>query len=531
MGSSNSKPRVSNQDQQQQQGKAAELSAMVLTNHYYYCADNSPLLLIGNSNSSPQTILPTSLYDRLPLQNPSVVEYLMGTHVGHGLLHDYMTPGMWITAGNSGGVVRVSLPPNRWTQPPHQSPSTSSQNDSNSCTDCPQQQESQQNSSGKLSVAVTPHLPAETGPRLELQTGGTIMRLLARQPFLVDKNDFCRGMVVGNLNSDGTGYIGGQLGLSYSYGPPPATPQQDEESSKEPPPMLFDWEKQEAYYVDVEPPRKENVDSSTWKQIQVQIGSWMSLQQTLFQTHYSREKNQQLQPQSQDDVYGYMAMSMLGSTCTTAVESKWNRTTNELQTKKFLSLQLMGGNNETNTSSSPPTGASSSPMWLTMTSTPQSSTINVSQIITLDRHFSILKNKNNTTSDENDNKSNNCRIRNHTLGWSFQVEQPNGNQNNRILNMDHAILSAGVAWQCHPGMAIKMTVIRDPQQQQQSLYQCTMGILLKIPRVTCSILNRYDFAKQQYSWVGLGLELDATSTGTTNADADTGASASSPPII
>ena len=436
---------------------------------------NSPLL-IGNCSSTQQPqekstlILPSSVYDKLPLHSsPSVVDYLVASSVGHSLLHDFMSPGLWITAGNTGGVIRVSLPP------------------PNSLFTQQQPLQQQQQNLGKLSVALTPSSPAEnTGQSLELQTTGSgSTSFLARRPL---HGDVCQGIMTANLHSNGTGYLGGHLGVVLGQKEVPLK----EETPKERL-MLFDWEKQEAYYADedeppTDPPHAQN------RNIEFQIGSWIPLQQLI-----NSNASQKNQNKSSQNVHGYLAINMLENT-TAVVETKWNWQTNELQTKKYLGMQWntpSGGSSSSSssTSSNPINHTPPSPMWLTMTSTPESSAIHVSQVI----HSKT------------------------TLGWTVQLEKPNNRDNhNRNNILQDSTLSGAMVWQCHPSVAFKLTGTTplQPQSHAQSSQQCTLAILLKRwthPKLACSILHRFDFATRQFAFLGLGLELDATTSSTTSS--------------
>jgi hypothetical protein len=283
----------------------------------------------------------------------------------------------------------------------------------------------------------------------------------------------------GNINTDGTGYVGGQLRMSFFR-----------ENQQKEPMMLYDWQEKVAFCVEMEEDPNNKID--------VQVGSWIPLQVQKTKPVTSVGKNNETftdnttltdrllrRPQ---EVNGYFAINMLGST--TAVETKWNTNTDELETKKYFSMRLHGGGSMDNNGITA-SNNNSPPMWLTMTSTPQSSTINISQILSFDRY------QTNVIEDRAP------YVRN-TLAWSVQVENPNA----RSSISNESMISAAIAWQCNRGLALKLTGFSQPQKQK---YQFNSAILLKRwkqPRLTCSILHRFDFASKQFSFLGLGLELD-----------------------
>ena len=72
--------------------------------------ENSPC---GKAVALPIRLSPLLACDRQPI-SPSMVDYLGVSHVSHCIIHDYMTPGMWVLAGSSHGAAnttaRASLP-------------------------------------------------------------------------------------------------------------------------------------------------------------------------------------------------------------------------------------------------------------------------------------------------------------------------------------------------------------------------------------------------------------------------------------
>jgi hypothetical protein len=139
-----------------------------------------------------------------------------------------------------------------------------------------------------------------------------------------------------------------------------------------------------------------------------------------------------------------------------------------------------------------------------MISKPESTTINISQILSFDRiNMNVTDLK--------------APLVRNTLGWSFQVEKYNTTSNaenttiastNTTNNSNDSAISAGVVWQANRGVALKVVGMSNPHRNQ---HDCTYGIILKRwkqPRMTCSIMNRFDFTKQQFTCMGVGLEMD-----------------------
>ena len=416
-----------------------------------------------------------SAHDRLPL-SPSLVEYLRVTQFGHGLLKDFMTPGMWVSAGGTDAsrtattTVRASLP------------LASSQG-------------------GHISFVSS---PTSSRSRVELLAGTEgPMHLFATHQL------FPKGYVFANTNSSGSGYLGGQVGVTLDR-----TKQSH----------MVNLEKAADGQEDNDMDHLVEGDSAT-NSIHVRIGSWVPLQwnskstlkrSNIPQSHPSEQSFTAALPhwmRSPQHVHGYVSVDMLGST--TAVETKWNTDTLETEVSKYFSIRLdgpVGGlsssdgddgatthNNHSNTPSSPP-------LWLTMTSNSQASAINISQLLSFDRI------------NLNPLDARAPKVRN-TFGWTVQVEKPSTSDSD--LEPTPSQASVAAAWQYNRVLAFKLVGTSQSAQQQPGAsigdgsssrhYTCTLGVLLKRwrqPRITCSFLGRYDFQTQTPSFVGIGLELE-----------------------
>ncbi|CAB9526481.1 expressed unknown protein [Seminavis robusta] len=384
---------------------------------------------------------PISAYDRLPI-SPSLVEYLCVSHVGHGLLHDFMTPGMWVLAGNSSAnnngsstTVRASLPLQATS------------------------------SGGRISFGST-----AGSSQVELCAGTEgPMHLFATHQ--VTPQSF----LVGNVNTHGAGYVGGQLGFSFA---------KSSSSNAAAKVSIDDQEYDDWNHLD----NSNSLDD----RIQVQLGSWVPLRwKSQKSTPYPTRQRNNHNTNWPKVVHGCLSIDMLGST--TALETKFNTQTLETQVSKYFSMQLDGGSNNHNNNTTPP-------LWLTMTSTPQTATIHVSQLLTLDRlNFNVL-----------DTRA--PRVRN-TVGWTVQLEtKPN--------DASSSLSVAGV-WQCNRAVAVKVvgtsqSSSSSAQQQQPNNYSMTYGLLMKRwkqPRMTCSLLGRFDFQTKKSTFLGIGLEVETDALG------------------
>ena len=413
-----------------------------------------------------------SAHDRLPL-SPSLVEYLTVTHFGHALLKDFMTPGMWILAGGTDAsqtattTVRASLP------------ITSTQS--------------------HVSFA---SLPVSKNSRVEVCAGTDgPMHLFATHQV------FPRCFIFANTNSCGNGYVGAQVGMSIDRTKRSRAFDTDEllGNSADDDNDLWD---------------SSTEMDSTMDAINVQIGSWVPLQwNKKIMTPKELAVRPQYQPQSSKNaftaalpnwmqspqhVHGFLSIDMLGST--TAVETKWNTGTFETEVAKYFFIRLdgpVGGGDDS--------AATSPPLWLTMTSNPKSSAINISQLLSFDR---INLNPLDTRAP---------KVRN-TFGWTVQVEKPARNDCDSLEVLPSQV-SVAAAWQYNRVLAFKLVGTSAPNNICATLgegngssrnYACTLGVLLKRwkqPRLTCSFLGRFDFQTQTSSFVGVGLELETdTST-------------------
>jgi len=146
-------------------------------------------------------------------------------------------------------------------------------------------------------------------------------------------------------------------------------------------------------------------------------------------------------------------------------------------------------------------------LWLTMTSTPQTSAINISQLLTFDRiNFNPF-----------DGRA--PRVRN-VLGWTVQFAKPTSSTIGGGSNNVHTAftdtpsqLSIAAAWQFNRNIALKVVGTSQPGQSGKRHHQhaCTFALLLKRwkqPRIMCTILGRHDFQTRSSSFLGVGLELE-----------------------
>jgi hypothetical protein len=133
------------------------------------------------------------------------------------------------------------------------------------------------------------------------------------------------------------------------------------------------------------------------------------------------------------------------------------------------------------------------PLQLTMergesnTSQEQStSAISLSQTLTLDRYqLNPMENRA-------------PRIRN-ALAWTIRMAR----NNNSNSSDKSATVTAAATWQINRGLALKTVV--DPSS-------VTTAVILKRwrqPRLSCSVVNRYDWNHRKFEFVGFGLELES----------------------
>lgn len=487
MGASTSKPRREENPEQRRQREIQRYGVLIPPVFAVATGSNSNKNNGDPSKNSDQTIAqiqqqpnicrsntPLSAHDRLPL-SLSLVDYLSVTHFGHGLLHDFMTPGMWILAGGVDAnrtaitTVRASLP----LTP---------------------------GGGGQMSFASS---PTSANSRIELCAGTEgPMHLFATHQL------FPKGFIFANTNSSGTGYIGGQIGISMDRTKPIVEPDENYLG-----PCLTE----------------EQDQGPSNNAIYVQLGSWIPLQWNSGSKATRSTQMQQQPPKQQQDsfakstlpdwmkqspqhVHGYISVDMLGST--TALETRLNTDSLETEVSKYFSIRLDGPsaggggddrggfdhNNMSNSSSSSP------PLWLTMTSNSDSSVINISQLLSFDRiNLNPL-----------DMRA--PKVRN-AFGWAVQVEKPSPNSRSEYDSTPSQV-SVAAAWQYNRNLAFKLigttseTTSPGSSAGDTSInrnYTCTLGVLLKRwkqPRITCSLLGRYDFKTQKSSFVGIGLELE-----------------------
>ena len=439
MGSSQSKPKPnppSRRELIQEKGVLIPPLFAIAGNHAN-SSNNHDGLTNRLSPSSSSCAL--SVLDRLPL-TPSLVDYLTATHLGQGILLDSMTPGIWVSAGGTDittTTIRASLP--------------------------------QSNAGGRISFA-SAH--PDGGARVELQAGTRgPMHLMASYPLIPN-----HGLLYAHVTTGGTGHVGGQVGITVNRTTTASSGSDDDDSDDDP---IIAWDKE---------------DEEDYNKIRFQVGSWVPLQANL-----KRKKKNAIDNNSNnvtnffkppEHVHGFVSVDMLGST--TVVETKCNLDTLENQVSKYFSMRLYGGEQRQQTDDNNATMPSpkSPPLWLTMTSTPQTSTINVSQLLTFDR---INLNIADTRAPY---------VRN-TFGWSVQLERPNNDDDDLPSQF-----SLAAVWQVNRGLGFKIVGTSNPTTNAHSVTYAVLLKRWKQPRVACSILGRSDFATGKHGFLGIGLELE-----------------------
>jgi len=482
----------------------------------------------NNKNNSNHTCL--AAWDRLPL-NPSLVEYLSVTHLGVGLLQDFMTPGLWISASNNSSRNGRAIAATTTTT------NSSSTSTTTVRTSLPLDLSVQ--GGGRVSIlSVAPtSTNTTTSSKVELcvNTNG-VVHLFATHPVLSSTSS-SRGFIFAGATSMGSGYVGGQAGMSFDRTLPAAST------------MPIHKGKNEDNYYHNNNNNDNDIRNDT---IQVQIGTWIPLQAAKTKTTtvtapnktYSNgpllSANKNTRIATPRHVHGYIAVDMLGST--TALETKLDTTSLETEVSKYFSIRLLdkddtilddgGGGRNSNDAT-----AASSPVWFTMTSNAQSSTMNVSQILAFDRiNMNVL-----------DVRA--PRVRN-ILGWTVQIEKPTSTAALSSLEMESSPssllpsskVSLGATWQCNRGLAFKLVGTTHLQNSNYNNYYndngngnvfvdqsggdggtsspyshqwcCTLGIIMKRwkqPAMTCSVLGRYDFQSNRMRFLGIGLELETPS--------------------
>jgi len=167
-----------------------------------------------------------------------------------------------------------------------------------------------------------------------------------------------------------------------------------------------------------------------------------------------------------NQVHAYAAVDLLGSTA--AVETKIPLDTLEPETKSFFTIDLRS--------------EEAPPMQITLERENDTSAIALTQIFSIDRYqLNILEDRA-------------PKVRN-TIGWTCRMERSDSGAAN---------VAVGAGWQVNRALAFKAKV----EPQDSSITAALLVKRWKQPRVTSSILAKYDWKNQTIRFIGVGIELE-----------------------